>query len=71
MAIPNFFEFQKSTLKERASVAELKSKTTMELRDLESLTTKEEIIEAIESALREPVPDPQINISPPNKREQV
>lgn len=47
MASPNFFEFQKSTLKERASVAELKSKTTMELRDLESLTTKEEIIEAI------------------------
>ena len=68
MESSNLFQSLKSTLKESASVANLKPKTTVETRDLHALTTKEEVIE---SALGEPVPDPKINISPPNSREQV
>ena len=52
---PNFFESLKSTLKESASVADFKPKTTVEIGDLDSLTTKEEVIKAIESALGEPL----------------
>lgn len=47
------------TLKETASVADLKPKATVEIRDLDALMTKEGLIAAIESALEESVPDPK------------
>nr|AMS38368.1 hypothetical protein [Bactrocera tryoni] len=67
----SFCEALKSTLKETATVADLKTKATIEIRDLDSLTTKEEVAGAVKEALQDPTEDLTINITAPNTREQV
>ncbi|XP_039969203.1 uncharacterized protein LOC120781136 [Bactrocera tryoni] len=67
----SFCEALKSTLKETATVADLKTKVTIEIRDLDSLTTKEEVAGAVKEALQDPTEGLAINITAPNTREQV
>lgn len=70
-ADPNFCEALRTTLRETATVADLKPKATVEIKDLDSLTTKEEVTDSVKRALQGYDGDLKINISAPNSREQV
>lgn len=61
----------KGTLKEAAVVQDLKPKATIEIQDLDSLTTPDEVVTAITKAIETPVGDIVANLTGPNKREQV
>ena len=67
----NFCEALKHTLQKSATVADLKPKATIEIRDLDSLTTKNEVAEAVKEVVQDPIEDLTINITAPNTREQV
>ncbi len=67
----NFCEALKHTLQNSATVADLKPKATIEIRDLDSLTTKNEVAEAVKEVVQDPIEDLTINITAPNTREQV
>lgn len=70
-ANPTFCEALKSTLRETATVADLKPRATVEIKDLDSLTTKEEVEDSVRSMLQGYDKAMKINISVPNSREQV
>lgn len=65
-----FTEAIKSTLLDTAELRELKPKTTVELRDLDSFTTNEEVTDAIKSLLKNPSADFKVHVGAPNLREQ-
>ena len=68
---PELVEKLKATVKETATVAELKPTATVEIRDLDSLTVEAEVAEAVRQVLANPVLDLRIKVTAPNSREQV
>lgn len=65
-----FSEAIKSTLQDTAELREVKPKTTIELRDLDSFTTSEEVMDAIKSVLKNPSADCKVHVGASNSREQ-
>ncbi|XP_018796551.1 PREDICTED: uncharacterized protein LOC108973628 [Bactrocera latifrons] len=59
----SFCEALKTTLRESATVADLKPKATIEIRDLDSLSTKEEVAEAVKEVLQDSIEDLTISIT--------
>mgnify|MGYP002738709476 CR=1 FL=1 len=68
---PEFVKQLKNTVQETASIAELKPTSTIEIRDLDSLTAREEVEMAVRKLLPNPDEQLQIRITAPNAREQV
>lgn len=68
---PELFEKIKSTVQESASVRELKPVATVEIKDLDSLTIKEEVEQAIKELLTDKEEQIKVSITLPNYREQV
>lgn len=66
-----FVQQLKSSVRETASVAELKARATVEIRDLDSLTTKEEIENAIRGLLPNTEEELRTRVTLPNSRDQV
>lgn len=66
-----FVQQLKSSVRETASVAELKARATVEIRDLDSLTTKEEIENAIRGLLPNTEEEFRTRVTVPNSRDQV
>lgn len=60
----------KTTIVDSAEMRELKSRTTVEIRDLDSFTTCDEVTAAINGLLEKPSGDIKVNLSGPNNREQ-
>lgn len=58
------------TLKEEAVVQSMKSKATIEIQDLDSLTTEEEVIRAIKSVTKSANEDIVVRLTTTNSREQ-
>lgn len=69
-AKPELREALKCTLQNMASVSELKSKSTIEIRDLDSLTTTDEVSDAIKGLINVSAEEVVIRVSKPNSREQ-
>lgn len=66
-------EFRKAitgTLKEEATVQCMKSKATIEIQDLDSLTTEEEVFRAINKVVRTTIEDTNVRLTATNTREQ-
>lgn len=68
---PEFVQKLKESIRETASVAELRPRATIEIRDLDSLTLKDEVEVAIQGLLPNKEEDFQIRVTSPNTREQV
>lgn len=64
-----FSEAIKSTLVDTADIREVKPKTTLEIRDLDSFTTEDEVKAAIKSLLNNPLADFIVRVGAPNFRE--
>lgn len=70
-ATPEFWEALKSNLHAVASVTELKPKVTIEIRDLDSLTTAQEVSASVKRLLEEQTEEITVRTSAPNSREQI
>ena len=70
-ADPALCEKLKSTLKHTASVFSSKQMTTVAIRNLDSCTEKEEVLNAVKGIVPEAESDLRISITSPNNREQV
>lgn len=68
---PEFVQQLKRTIQETASIAELKPRATIEIRDLDFLTQGEEVEAAVRKLLANPEEQMQTKITEPNTREQV
>lgn len=68
---PEFVQQLRGTVQETASIAELKQRATIEIRDLDSFTVKEEVETAIRKLIADPNEQLQTRITVPNVREQV
>lgn len=66
----DFCDAIKGILKESADVKDLKPRDTIEIRDLDALTTKEEVLAAITKATNLPEDDIVVNVTETNSREQ-
>lgn len=60
----------KGTLKKATEVSDLKQMATLEIQDLDVLSTTEEVLTAINKATEIPVNELTVNLADPNKREQ-
>ncbi|XP_037931047.1 uncharacterized protein LOC119665865 [Teleopsis dalmanni] len=65
-----FCESIKETLKEIATVKDLRPQATIEIRDLDCLTDEEEVITAIRSATQNPTAEMKVHVTKANSREQ-
>ncbi|XP_065354607.1 uncharacterized protein LOC135949073 [Calliphora vicina] len=65
-----FREAIMSTLKEEATVQDMKSKATIEIQDHDSLTTEEEVLKAIQNVANITEEDTNIRLTATNSREQ-
>lgn len=65
-----FCEAIKVTLKEAATVEERKPKATIEIQDLDTLTTTEEVQLAVHDATKAAIADIGVHLTAPNYREQ-
>lgn len=68
---PAFLKQLKATVETAASVKELKPTATIEIRDLDSLTTQEELETAVRKVLNNSMEELTIKLSKPNSREQT
>ena len=66
----SFCQAIQGTLKDAAVVSELKSKATLEIRDLDALTDAEEVTAAMKSAIGNPEEELSVRITGANHREQ-
>ncbi|XP_037942445.1 uncharacterized protein LOC119677245 [Teleopsis dalmanni] len=66
----DFYAELKGTMGEVAKVTELKPRAKIEIRDLDSLTTDDEVRAAVRIALQEPTEQMDVKISGANTREQ-
>lgn len=62
-----FHDALQNILDDKAEVSYLEQKETLEIRDLDSLTTKEEVAEAIKRDLKEPAVEPQVFVTKENR----
>lgn len=65
-----FCDAIRGILKEAADVKDLKPRDTIEIRDLDALTTKEEVLAAITEATKLSEDDIMVNVTETNRREQ-
>lgn len=65
-----FRDLIRDTLKDAAEVKDLKPRATLEIQDLDTLTTTEEVKEAVENVTNIPRDDISVHLTAPNHREQ-
>lgn len=65
-----FCDIIKDALKDSAQVKDLKSNPTIEIRDIDGFSTKEEIVIAIKKSTGAVLEDITVNLSNPNSRDQ-
>lgn len=69
--VPTLVKSVTKTVQDMAEVSELKPTGTVEIRDLDSLTTQDEVEAAVQKLLKSPSEDMNIRITAPNQRELV